>query len=340
MKYRSVAELDDALMSTSAPVIEAVRSFRGPVMILGAGGKMGPTLAGLAKRSLEAAGRSDPVIAVSRFREPDSQRWFHEHGIRTLAADLFDPKAVAALPDTETVFYLVGLKFGTAQNPSVTWAANTLIPASIANRFPRSRIVALSTGNVYPLVDALGPGADETHALTPLGEYPNAAVARERLFEWHSRQNATPMVLVRLNYAVDLRYGVLHDIARRIWDGEPVPLATGRFNCIWQGDANAMILRLAQHAASPPLTVNLTGSEALSVRDVAEALGRLLNREPRFEGTESATALLSDTRRCRELLGPPRVTSQAMIEAVADWVSNGGPSLDKPTHFEVRDGVY
>jgi nucleoside-diphosphate-sugar epimerase len=340
MKYRSVAELDDALMTPNAQVTEAVRSLQGPVMILGAGGKMGPTLAGLAKRALEAARRTDPVIAVSRFREPDSQRWFQDRGIQTIAADLFDPQAIAALPDTETVFYLVGLKFGTSQDPAVTWAANTLIPAGIAHRFRRSRIVALSTGNVYPLVAVNSPGAKETHDLTPLGEYPNAAVARERLFEWHSRQHETPMVLVRLNYAVDLRYGVLHDIARRIWLGQPVPLATGHFNCIWQGEANAMILRLAIHATCPPLAINLTGPEALSVREVALALGRCMNREPKFDGTESETALLSDTRRCRDLLGPPQITPTDMIEAVADWVSNDRPSLGKPTHFEVRDGIY
>ncbi|MBL9137617.1 MAG: NAD(P)-dependent oxidoreductase [Verrucomicrobiales bacterium] len=340
MIHCSVAELDEALMSPIPEVLEVVRNLQGPVVILGAGGKMGPSLAGLARRALDALGRSDPVIAVSRFREAGSRQWFHDRGIETIAADLFDPLAVAALPDTDTVLYLVGLKFGTSQNPAVTWAANTLIPAAIATRYCRSRIVALSTGNVYPLVSTSGPAASEDHPLTPIGEYPNAAVARERIFEWHSRSNDTPMVLVRLSYAVDLRYGILHDIARRVWLGQPVPLATGRFNCIWQGDANAMILRMIPHACHPPLVLNLTGPEALSVRDVALELGRLMHREPHFSGSESDTALLSDTRRCRDLLGDPTTTVDDMIRATADWVSQDRPSLGKPTHFEVRNGIY
>lgn len=340
MMYRTVAELDEALMSPTPDVVEAIRTMPGPIVILGAGGKMGPSLAGLARRALDAAGRPDPVIAVSRFREIGSRQWFHDRGIETIAADLLDPLAVTALPDTETVLYLVGLKFGTAQNPAVTWAANTLIPAAVSTRYRRARIVALSTGNVYPMVPTTGPGACETHALTPLGEYPNAAVARERLFEWHSRQNETPMVLARLSYAVDLRYGILHDIARRVWLGQPVPLATGRFNCIWQGDANALILCMVAHATHPPLVLNLTGPEFLSVREVALELGRRMQREPLFAGAETETALLSDTRRCRALLGVPKVTIDDMIEATADWVSHDRPSLGKPTHFEVRDGIF
>jgi nucleoside-diphosphate-sugar epimerase len=253
---------------------------------------------------------------------------------------LLEREAVARLPDALDIIYLVGLKFGTNQNPSLTWATNTIIPTNVAERFPQARIVALSTGNVYPLVPVAGGGATETHPLTPLGDYANAAIARERLFEFHAPRRGTRMVLVRLNYAVELRYGVLHDLACKVWEGEPVDVTTGYFNCIWQGDANDRILRALGLAAAPPLVLNLTGPDVLSVRQVATRLAELMGRSPCFAGTEAGTALLNNPARACALLGPPPTPLEDMLRWTAHWVMRGGPSLNKPTHFEVRDGDF
>ena len=334
------AQLDDVLTRPRPPLVEFIRQVRSPLLILGAGGKMGPSLAVLACRAAAAARHELRVVAVSRFRNAVAREWLESRGVGTISCDLFDREAVAGLPESADLLYLVGVKFGTSQNPSLTWAANTIIPTNVAERFPEARIVALSTGNVYPMAPIASGGATESNPLTPLGEYANSAVARERLFEFHSRQRGTRMVLVRLNYALDLRYGVLHDLAQRVWSGEAVDLANGHFNCIWQGDANDSILRSLGLAASPPLALNLTGPDIRSVRAVATRLAELMGKSAKFTGTESGLALLSNPARACKLLGPPPTPLEDALRWTAHWVMRGGASLHKLTHFEVRDGKY
>jgi nucleoside-diphosphate-sugar epimerase len=333
-------QLNDLLTRPGPQLVEFIRQVRSPLLILGAGGKMGPTLAVLAHRAAVAAGHKLRVVAVSRFRNAGAREWLELHGVEVISCDLFDREALAVLPEAADILYLVGVKFGTSQNPSLTWAANTIIPTNVAERFPKARIVALSTGNVYPMVPMASGGATETDPLTPPGEYANAAVARERLFEFHSRQRGTRLVLVRLNYALDLRYGVLHDLAQKVWTGDAVNLTNGYFNCIWQGDANDSILRSLDLAACPPLALNLTGSNILSVRAVATQLAELMGKSANFTGIESDLALLNNPARACELLGPPPTAVELVLRWTAHWVMRGGASLNKPTHFEVSDGKY
>ena len=338
--FRTETELDEFLTRPRPLLVEFIRQVRGPLVVLGAGGKMGPTLAVLAKRAAEEAGVPLAVLAVSRFSTPAARSWLEARGVKTLSSDLLDRRCLAELPEAASVLYLVGLKFGTSQNPALTWAVNTLVPSHVAERYPRSRIVALSTGNVYPLVPADSGGAGEDHPLTPLGEYGNGAIARERLFEYFAGLHATPLALIRLNYALDLRYGVIADLARRIQAGEPVSLANGTFNGIWQGDANEFILRALPLAGTPPTAWNLTGLESWRVREVATRLGELLGRSPVFDGEESGTALLSNAQRLCGILGPPPTPLDRVLRWTAAWVKDGGRDLGKPTHFEVRDGRY
>lgn len=337
---RTEEELDELMTRPSAELVSFVTTLRGPLLVLGAGGKMGPSLAARVKRASEAARVDLRVIAVSRFSDGAAREWLGRWGVETLSADLFDRDAVAGLPDAPDVIYLVGSKFGTTANPSRTWAVNTLVPERVAERYARSRVVALSTGNVYPLVSVRSNGSVESDPLTPLGEYPNAAVARERVFEFFSRENGTPVVLVRLNYAVDLRYGVLVDVARRVHAGEPVDVTTGYLNCVWQGDANDMIVRGLALAETPPRPLNLTGAEKLSVRGLAEEFGRRFDLPVRVSGAEAETALLSDSTRARRLLGEPATPIGTVVRWTAEWVRRGGRLWDKPTHFEVRDGMF
>lgn len=336
------AELEELLTRPSARLIESARSWTGPLVILGAGGKMGPTLAVLARRAVEATGRRLEVVAVSRFTDPAARSWLEERGVRTVSCDLLDPDASALrrLPDTDQVAYLVGLKFGTSKNPAATWAMNTIVPARVCERYPGARLVALSTGNVYPMTEVARGGALETDPLTPLGEYANAAVARERVFEFCARQRGVKVALIRLFYAVDLRYGVPVDIATKVWGGTPIRLENGAFQCIWQGDANEAVLRAFDFVQEEPTAWNLCRPEVASVRDTAHALGRQLGREPILEGTETPTALLGNPRRLLGVLGEPAVTLERMLGWIAEWVRRGGRNLGRPTHFEVRDGRY
>jgi nucleoside-diphosphate-sugar epimerase len=294
----------------------------------------------MAARSLKSAQFQREVIAVSRFSDQHKRDWLAARGIRTHSCDILDPDEVAKLPDASQVLFLVGMKFGTAQNPAATWATNTLAPAAICRRYRGVPIVALSTGNVYPFSTVASRGSVETNPLTPLGEYANAAVARERIFEYFSREHRTPVVLLRLNYAVELRYGVLVDIALKVARGEPVDVTQGFFNCIWQGDANAWILRSLAWTASPAEAFNLTGSEIHSVRETALAFGELLGRDVSIVGAESDTALLSNSARLREMFGEPATPHPQVLRWTADWIARGAPLLGKPTHFEVRDGKY
>lgn len=333
-------ELDEFMTRPRAALIDFVRTLKSPLVVLGAGGKMGPSLAVLVQRAATAASHPLEVIAVSRFTDATSRRWLEERGVRTISADLFQRSAVAALPDSDNVIYLVGLKFGTSQNPARTWAANTFIPALVAEHYARAGIVALSTGNVYPLTPMTRGGSVETDALTPLGEYANAAVGRERVFEYFSQQNRTRLALVRLNYALDLRYGVLVDIARKVLAGEPVDVTMGHVNCIWQGDANEMIVRMLGLADVPALALNLTGPRTLSVRDLALRFGELLGKRVNIVGSEAETALLSNSARTVALLGAPPTPLETVLCWTARWLQQGGRLLGKPAHFEVRDGAF
>lgn len=334
------AALEELLCAPTDAERQAMRVLDGDLLILGAGGKMGPSLARLAQRAALAAGTPRRVIAVARFSNPGLRQSLERDGVETLQCDLFDRDALAGLPDAPNLIYMVGQKFGTTGEEARTWAINAFLPGVVAGRFPRARIIAFSTGNVYPLASVDGPGPSESDPTGPVGEYAESALARERVLEFFSRQNSTPMAILRLNYAIEPRYGVLRDIADRVWAGRPVDLAMGRVNVIWQRDANAIALRALAHCTVPPLVLNVTGRPAHSVRWLAAQFGRRWDREPEFTGTEGTAALLSDAARMEQLFGVPSVSIEQMIEQVARWVEQGGRSLGKPTHFENREGTF
>lgn len=333
-------ELELRLSEPTPAVMEALRAVPGDIIVLGAAGKMGPSLARMARRALDALRRTDRVIAVSRFSSTDAEHRLRAANVDTIRCDLTDRDAVARLPDAPNVVFMAGQKFGTSGSPAATWVMNTIVPYHAAERFAGSRIVAFSTGNVYPLVPAGSGGAPEELAAAPVGEYAASCLGRERVLEFHSARQGTRVAIVRLNYAVDLRYGVLVDVARRVWRGEPVDVTMGWVNVIWQGDANARALQCLAHAASPPLVVNVTGGDTLSIRAAAQRFGELFGRPPVITGEEAPDALLSDASRSMELFGPPSVSTGQLILWVADWIQRGGPVLDKPTHFEEREGRF
>lgn len=337
---QNVDELEELLSRPDEQVVDLFRRMSGPLAILGAGGKIGPSLAKMACRARELAGGSQDIFVVSRFSNPQARRQLEQIGAKAIACDLMDPSAVAALPEASDVIYMVGQKFGTRDNPSLTWAVNTLAPAYAASRYKDARIVAYSTGCVYDFAPVESRGSVETDPLTPIGEYSNSCVARERVLEYVSRQFGTAMVLVRLNYAVEMRYGVLVDLALGIQAGRCVNLGMGYFNVIWQGDANAFVLRMLDHAANPAKPMNLTGPEKLSVRSTAVRLAELLGKSVQFQGVEAATALLSDASATHRQMGTPQVPAERVIRWVAQWVKAGGEILGKPTHFETFDGKY
>jgi nucleoside-diphosphate-sugar epimerase len=333
-------QLEDRLSEPTPEVVETLRRLEGDLIILGVAGKMGPSLARMAKRASDLAGKRRRIIGVARFTSPGLEAELQRQGVETIRYDLLDEDAVRRLPDAPNVLYLAGMKFGATGQEALTWAMNTHLPAIICRKFSHSRIVAFSTGNVYGLVPAAGSGSLETDSLAPVGEYAMSCLGRERIFEHFSRTLGTRVALVRLNYACDLRYGVLVDLARKVLTGTPVDLGMGWFNTLWQGDANAMTLRCFDHVASPPLALNLTGPEVLNVRETSEKLGRLLGRQPVFVGTEAPTALLSNARRAFSLFGQPRVNADQLLAWIAAWLLHGGPTLNKPTHFEARDGRF
>jgi nucleoside-diphosphate-sugar epimerase len=331
------SELDDLLSAPRAATAAALESCPGDVVILGAGGKMGPTLARMVRR----AARDDRrVIAVSRWSSSAAARSLEEHGVVTIACDLLDRDAVARLPGAPNVIFMAGQKFGTTGAPALTWGMNTIVPANCAERYRDARIVAFSTGNVYPLTPVDAGGSAEGDPPAPVGEYAASCLGRERVFELYADRNGTRVSIVRLNYAIDLRYGVLVDLAVKVFRGEVIPLAMGSVNIIWQGDANRAAIECLPHASTPPFILNVTGAEQLRVRTLAEELGRRMGRTPRFTGEERPDALLSNTSRMRSLFAPPEVSVDEMLDRVAHWVTNGGALLGKPTKFEARDGQF
>lgn len=333
-------QLEDVLSRPSAADVDAVRSLRGPILILGAAGKMGPSLAHRLRRALDAAGNQAEVVAVSRFSTEGSRTQFEEWGIRTLPCDMLAPGALDALPDSENILYMAARKFGSSGNPSLTWAINAFLPGLVARRYAGARIAAFSSGNIYPLMPVESGGATEDTPPGPVGEYAQSVLARERLFEHAALEWNTPVALIRLNYAVELRYGVLVDIGRKVLAGTSIDLAMGHVNVIWQGDANSVAIRTLNHCSAPPFLVNLTGAETLRVRDIALAFGERLGRPVALHGTEAPTALLNNAARCHQVFGPPEVTVDQMIDWIAGWIQKDGRLLNKPTHFENREGRF
>lgn len=336
---QNLEQLEEALSTPTDAVVDMMRRVEGDMIFLGVGGKIGPSLARMARRATELAGVKRRVIGVSRFSNRDEEANLNRHGVETIRCDLLEDSQLATLPRVPHVFYLAGLKFGSSGRMADTWAMNTYLPALICRHFRSSRIVAYSTGAVYGLAPATH-ACLETDAPIPVGEYAMSCLGRERMLEYFSRSLNIATVLVRLFYACELRYGVFVDLARKVFTGEPIDLGMGYFNLIWQGDNNAMTLLAVEHAATPPLVLNVTGPERFSIREVAEEMGRLLDRPPIFTGAEQATTCLGDTTRARQLFGPPRVSAAQFLPWVVDWVRNDRGYLGKPTHFEVRDGLY
>lgn len=335
-----VDQLEELLSRPTPEVTESLSRLDGDLIVLGACGKIGPTLARMARRAIEAAGVSRRVIAVDKLIPPKMRNQLESQGIELICSDLLDRKQLDQLPEVPNVVYMAAMKFGATGREETTWAMNTHLAGLVCERFRRSRIVAYSTGNVYRMVPVDGDGAKEDAPLGPLGEYAMSCLGRERMFTYFSRTLDIPVVLLRLNYANELRYGVLTDIAQKVLGGEPIDLVMGYFNAVWQGDANAMVLRALEHVATPPLVVNVAGPDTLSVRQIAEQFGRLMDKPVNFAGTEATDAFLSNGRLGHELLGRPRVGPDQMIGWVADWQLRGGPVHGKPTKFQVRNGRF
>lgn len=333
------AQLDDLLSRPTGRLVETMRGISGDIIVLGVAGKLGPTLARMALRAAREAGNQCQVIGVARFSNAAVQRRLDEWGIETITADLLDRRQLDALPDAPNVVFLAGMKFGSTGNQAATWAVNAFMPGMVCLRYRNSRIVALSTGNVYGLTPVAAGGSRETDPTDPAGEYAMSCVGRERIFEYFSRTNGIPVSLIRLNYAVELRYGVLLDIAQRIWSGQPVDMTMGHVNVIWQADANAMALEALARVSSPPAIFNVTG-DILSIREIAEEFARRLSRPLLVEGSEAADALLSNPAATHAQLGRPETPVPQMLAWVAEWVQRGGLTYSKPTKFENRDGRF
>jgi NAD dependent epimerase/dehydratase family len=333
-------ELEDALSRPTPADIAAAHELRGDVLILGIGGKMGPSLARLVRRALDSCGSPHRVIGVARFSDTKLKAELDRDGIETIACDLLEPMAISHLPDAPNVVFMAAKKFGTTGAEHSTWAMNTFLPGLVAERYRAARIVAFSSGNVYPLVPISTGGATEETAVAPIGEYAQSVLGRERMFSYGSAQWGTQAVLLRLNYAVELRYGVLVDIAWSVYKRCAIDLGMGMVNVVWQRDANSVCLRSFAHCQTPPMLLNVTGPEMLSVRYVAEQFGKRFGIEPLFTGEESSTALLNNATRSVELFGYPTVGPAEMINWIAGWIRDGGRLLNKATGFGMREGKF
>jgi len=331
----------DEMMSRPAPgVVETLKSLDGDILVLGVGGKMGPSLARMARRALDEAGLRRKVIGVARFSDSAVRQRIEAAGVETVQADLLDRGQLKGLPDAPNVVFMAGRKFGSTGAESLTWAMNTFLPGLVAERYRQSRIVAFSTGNVYPLVPVKHGTADETLPLGPVGEYAQSCLGRERILEHFSRTNSIPMAFIRLSYANELRYGVVVDVAKKVAAGEPVDVTMGHATIIWQGDANAQTLMAFSRCACPPEALNVTGPETVSIRALAHRIGQLLGKAVTIQGDEADTALLLNSGRACSAFGYPQVPLDTMVQWICHWVEMGGETNGKPTHFEQRDGRF
>jgi nucleoside-diphosphate-sugar epimerase len=337
---RNVAELDELLSEPTEATIRALAELEGDLLILGVGGKMGPTLARMAKRASEKAGIRRRVIGVSRFSSRECEEQLQAWGVETIRCDLLDRKSLFELPEAANIIYMAGMKFGCTGQESLTWAMNSFLPGLVCERYPDSTIAAFSTGNVYGLCPVSKKGSRESDPLNPLGEYAMSCLGRERIFEHFSRASKMNITILRLNYASEMRYGVLLDVAKRVYAEQAVPLSIGYLNAIWQGDASAMSLQALGHASTPSFVINIAGPELLSVRSIAEEFGALFQKPVHFEGVESDDALLSDAGRAFDLFGHPRISAAQVIRWIADWIARGQATSTKPTHFEERAGRF
>ena len=336
-KFETIEALEEFMTRPSKALVDDLARTTGDIMVLGVGGKMGPTLARMAKR----AAPNKRVIGVARFSEEGVREALEKAGVEALPADLLDRAALEKLPKIPNIMFMAGRKFGASGEVPLTWAMNVQMPAMVAEVFKASRIVAFSTGNVYPFVPVDSGGAtEETPPVPPSGDYANSCVGRERMFEYFSAKHGTPGRLFRLNYAIDMRYGVLHDIARKVRDGETIDLTMGHANVIWQGDANAVALRCLAHATTPTTPINVTGPETFEVSKVAEEFGKLLGKKPKFTGKPAPTGWINNAARMVKEFGPPSVPLQKLIKWNADWVARDMKTINKPTKYEVRDGTY
>ncbi|MBX3380832.1 MAG: NAD(P)-dependent oxidoreductase [Phycisphaeraceae bacterium] len=338
-EFADISALETNLSEPTSHLVDMFRRLQGDVLIMGAAGKMGPTLARMARRACDLAGTPRRVIGVARFTNPASARALQEHGIETAQGNLLDPDFLDSLPDATLIVYAAGMKFGSTGNEPLTWATNTHLPSLICRRYPKSRIIAFSTGNVYGVVPSSRQSL-ETDALNPVGEYAMSCLGRERIFQYFSQAHSTPIAILRLNYSTELRYGVIVDLARKVWSGEAVDVTMGYANVIWQTDANAIALSLLEHTSSPAAIFNIAGAEVFRVRDVCRRLGELLDRPANIVGSEAPDALLSQGQKAAQLVGAPRVDLEQIMKWTADWVRRDGATLGLPTHFEVRNGRF
>ena len=333
-------KLNELLTTPSDKLVADIAKIKGDIMILGAGGKIGPTLAILAKNAIVKAGIEKRVIAVSRFSDQIALDLLHSNGVETISCDLLDHDSLEALPEVENVIYMAGRKFGTDGQEYLTWAMNATLPAFVAYKFRKSNIVVFSSGNIYPIVPLSSGGCTEDDKVSPVGEYAMSCLARERAFEYAANQYGTPIFIYRLNFAVDLRYGVLFDCAKKIMDGTPISLSTPCFNFIWQGSANEIAIRGLLHCGVPAVKMNVTGPETVSIKAASIKLGKLLGKDPIFEGSDQGNAYLNNASRAMELFGYPEVSADTLIRWQAEYILDGGRTIDKPTHFEERKGSY
>jgi nucleoside-diphosphate-sugar epimerase len=332
--------IDPRFTAPREETLDALRQCPGDVVVLGAGGKMGPSLTAMLARAVKQLDDHRRVLAVSRWSDKSAAKSLATIGVHIIECDLMSPDDVARLPDAPNVIFMAGQKFGTSDRPSITWAMNTLVPANAARRYGGARIVAFSTGNVYPLTPVKTGGPTESSQLGPIGEYAMSCVGRERIFEYFSDRDGTRVAIYRLNYAIDTRYGVLLDLAQRVVAGEAIPLEMGYVNVIWQGDANRIAIECLSRASAPPFVLNVTGRETLSVRDLAERFGRRFKKSPVFAGVEGPDALLSNADLLHTTFTPPATSIDDMIEHIAKAIEENAPTLGKPTHFEARDGRF
>ena len=332
--------LEQELLKPSEALISDISKIEGDIILLGVGGKMGPSMAKLARKAIVRAGIDKRIIGISRFSEAGTREELEADGIETISADLLNEKDLAALPDAKNIIYLAGTKFGTTGKEPFTWAMNSYLPGRVAERYKNSRIVAFSTGNIYPFTPINSGGLSEEHLPAPVGEYGQSCLGRERVFQYFSERYSIPTLIYRLNYAIDLRYGVMLEIAKSVNEGRSIDLTTGNVNVIWQGDANEIAIRSLLHCDVPANILNVTGPETLSLKWLAEQFGTLLGKEPLFENEVQPTALLSNASKAHKLFGYPRVTVRDMIEMTVAWLHAGGKTINKPTHFQERKGQF